>query len=47
MNNKMKEFYKVLNESYDILYVTGKDYYEEFSKNKFSENVHCFYVEKI
>ena len=49
MNNKMKEFLQsVKNESYDILYVTGKDYYEEFSKNKFSENVHIVsYVENM
>ena len=40
INNKMKEFlYSIDNENYEVLYVTGKDYYEEFSKNKFSKNV--------
>lgn len=40
MNNKMKEFLSsVDNEDYDILYVTGKSYYDEFKKNKFSKNV--------
>ncbi|MDD2505442.1 MAG: undecaprenyldiphospho-muramoylpentapeptide beta-N-acetylglucosaminyltransferase [Bacilli bacterium] len=41
MNQKMKDFLNsVENENYDILYITGKDHYEEFSKNKFSKNVH-------
>ena len=36
----MKEFLSSIdNEDYEILYVTGKDYYDEFSKNKFSKNV--------
>ncbi len=40
MNQKMKEFLSSIdNEDYDVLYITGKDYYEEFSKNKFSKNV--------
>ena len=40
MNNKMKEFLSSIdNEDYEVLYVTGKDYYDEFSKNKFSKNV--------
>ena len=40
INNKMVDFLKsVSREKYDILYVTGKDYYDEFSKNKFSKNV--------
>ena len=40
INNKMKEFLSSIdNENYEVLYVTGKDYYEEFSKNKFSKNV--------
>ncbi len=40
INNKMKEFLSNIdNENYEVLYVTGKDYYEEFSKNKFSKNV--------
>ncbi|MDD4188427.1 MAG: undecaprenyldiphospho-muramoylpentapeptide beta-N-acetylglucosaminyltransferase [Bacilli bacterium] len=40
MNKKMLEFLmSTHNEDYDVLYITGKDYYEEFSKNKFSKNV--------
>lgn len=40
INNKMKEFLSSIDsENYEVLYVTGKDYYEEFSKNKFSKNV--------
>jgi UDP-N-acetylglucosamine--N-acetylmuramyl-(pentapeptide) pyrophosphoryl-undecaprenol N-acetylglucosamine transferase len=27
------------NEDYEVLYVTGKDYYDDYSKNKFSKNV--------
>ncbi len=40
INNKMKEFLSSIdNENYEVLYITGKDYYDEFSKNKFSKNV--------
>ncbi len=40
INKKMIDFLKnVKKETYDILYITGKDYYKEFSKNKFSDNV--------
>ena len=40
MNNKMLSFLQSINdEPYEVLYVTGKDYYEEFSKNTFSPNV--------
>lgn len=40
VNNKMKEFLSSIdNEDYEVLYVTGKSSYEEFSKNKFSKNV--------
>lgn len=40
VNSKMKEFLSsVENEDYEVLYITGKDSYEEFSKNKFSKNV--------
>ncbi len=49
MNNKMKEFLQsVKDEPYDIVYVTGKDYYEEFSQHKFSKNVYIVpYVENM
>ena len=30
----------IKNEDYDVIYVTGKDYYDSFSSNKFSSNVH-------
>ena len=40
INNKMKDFLaSINNEDYEVLYVTGKEYYESFSKNKFSKNV--------
>ncbi len=41
INNKMKDYLSsVNNENYDVIYITGKSYYEEFSKNKFPKNVH-------
>ena len=41
INNKMKDYLSsVGSENYDVIYITGKSYYEEFSKNKFPENVH-------
>lgn len=40
VNEKMKEFLTSIDEeNYEVLYVTGKSSYEEFSKNKFSKNV--------
>lgn len=41
MNQKMKDFlYKVENESYEVLYITGKKLYEDFIKGeKFPTNV--------
>lgn len=40
INNKMKDFLSTIdNEKYEVLYVAGKDYYNEFSKNTFSKNV--------
>ncbi len=40
VNAKMKDFLSsVDDEEYEVLYVTGKDSYEEFSKNAFSKNV--------
>lgn len=49
MNTKMKSFLSsVKNEKYDILYITGKDHFAEFSKNKFSDNVHLApYVDNL
>lgn len=41
MNNKMKSYLSsIKDEDYDVIYVTGKDYYDSFSSNKFSSNVH-------
>lgn len=40
INNKMKDFLSTVDkEKYEVLYVTGKNTYDEFSKNKFSKNV--------
>lgn len=49
VNEKMKEFLSSIDdEKYDVLYITGKSSYEEFSKNKFSKNVHITsYVENL
>lgn len=49
MNQKMQEFLKTIeNEAYDVLYVTGKNSFEEFRKNKFSKNVHLVpYVDNM
>ena len=41
INEKMIDFLNNVSEKkYEVLYVTGKSYYEEFNKNKFSDNVH-------
>ncbi len=49
INDKMLPFLKSIDkEDYEVLYVTGKDYYEEYSKNKVSKNVHLVpYVENL
>lgn len=40
VNSKMLEFLQSIDkENYEVLYVTGKNSYETFSKNKFSKNV--------
>ena len=40
MNNKMEEFLSDIdNEDYEVLYVTGKSYYEDFKKKQLSKNV--------
>ncbi len=40
VNDKMLEFLNSIDdEDYEVLYVTGKNSYEEFKKNKFSHNV--------
>ena len=41
INTKMVPFLKsIKNEAYEVIYVTGKNYYDDYSKNKFPENVH-------
>ena len=41
INTKMVPFLKsIKNESYEVIYVTGKNYYDEYKENKFPENVH-------
>lgn len=40
VNEKMIDFLKSIDdENYEVLYITGKDSYDEFSKNSFSKNV--------
>ena len=40
VNQKMEDFlFSIENEDYEVLYITGKNYYEEFSKKKFPKNV--------
>ncbi len=40
INNKLKDFLKSIDKKpYDVLYITGKTTFTEFSKNKFSKNV--------
>lgn len=41
VNAKMKDFLKnVQNKDYQVLYITGKKYYDEFNKEKYSSDVH-------
>ena len=41
INEKMKEYLgSVGSENYQVLYITGKNYYDEYSKYKFPKNVH-------
>ena len=49
INDKMLPFLQSIdNEDYEVLYVTGKNYYEEYSKNTFSKNVKVVpYVENL
>jgi UDP-N-acetylglucosamine--N-acetylmuramyl-(pentapeptide) pyrophosphoryl-undecaprenol N-acetylglucosamine transferase len=49
INAKMLEFLNSIDDKdYEVLYVTGKTSYEEFSKNKFSKNVFVVpYVENL
>ncbi len=41
VNEKMLPFLESIGkEKYEVIYVTGKGYYEEYKKNKFPDNVH-------
>lgn len=41
VNDKMIDYLKSIgNKGYECIYVTGKNYYEEFNKNQFPNNVH-------
>lgn len=43
INEKMKEYlYSVGNKKYEVIYITGKNYYDDFNKNKFPKNVHIY-----
>ena len=49
INNKMIEYLKSIgNKNYDCIYITGKNYYDEFNKNKFPNNVHIYpYIDNM
>ena len=49
VNNKMLDYLNSIEKKeYEVIYVTGKSYYEEFSKNKFPKNVHVLpYIEDM
>lgn len=49
VNERMIDFLSSIeDEDYEVLYITGKNSYEEFSKNKFSKNVFLVpYVENL
>ena len=41
VNDKMVPFLKsIKDENYEVIYVTGKNYYDDYKKNKFPSNVH-------
>ena len=49
INIKMIEYLKSIgNKNYDCIYITGKNYYDEFNKNKFPKNVHIYpYIDNM
>ena len=49
INNKMIEYLNSIGtKNYEVIYITGKDYFEEFNKNKFPKNVHVLpYIENM
>lgn len=43
INEKMKDFLNNINDKdYEVIYITGKNYYEDFKENKVSKNVKIF-----
>ena len=49
INEKMIDFLKKSNnKDYDIIYVTGNKYYDEFNKNTFAKNIHIYpYIDNM
>jgi len=49
INEKMKDYLNsIKDKKYEVIYVTGKNYFEEFNKNIFPENVHVLpYIENM
>lgn len=49
INSKMIDYLNsVSNKDYEVIYVTGNSYFEEFNKHKFSKNVHVLpYIENM
>lgn len=49
INEKMKSFLNnIADKKYEVIYVTGKNYFEEFNKNKYPQNVHILpYIENM
>ncbi len=46
LSNKIVDFLKTIDDSYEVMFVTGAASYDEIVKNKFNSNVHIFpYVE--
>jgi len=42
VNDKMKEYLKSIPKTYQVVYITGKDLYEDFIKDKYPSNVHIY-----
>ena len=49
INNKMIDYLKSIGDkNYECIYITGKDYYEEFKTNIFPKNVHIYpYIDNM
>lgn len=42
VNDKMKEYLKEIPSNYQVLYITGKNHYEDFIKEKYPSNVYVY-----